>query len=76
MLNFDEANVGLDLIARGDLAPMDADELLPRTQRVEVNFSVGDRVTGWDGGEVCMTQKPLPASYSCDVAGNAKYCGK
>lgn len=29
MLNFDEANNGIGLIANGELAPMDADELPP-----------------------------------------------
>lgn len=32
MLNFDEANNGLNLIANSELGPMDADELSPRTR--------------------------------------------
>jgi len=34
MLNFDNANAGLDLIANGKLAPMDVNELAPRTRRL------------------------------------------
>lgn len=34
MLNFDDANAGLDLIANGELAPIDKDELTPRTRRL------------------------------------------
>lgn len=48
----------------------------PGCSRVEVIFSQGNRVTGWDGGELCMDQKALPATYSCTNASNAKYCSK
>jgi hypothetical protein len=34
MLNFNDANAGLDLIANGELAPIDKDELSPRTRRL------------------------------------------
>lgn len=46
----------------------------PGCSRVEVFFSSVGRVTGWDGGEICIPQKPLPASYSCTISGNKKYC--
>lgn len=48
----------------------------PGCSRVEVFFSQTNRVTGWDGGELCMTQKALPASYSCKNSNNAQYCSK
>lgn len=34
MLNFHNANAGLDLIAKGELAPMDADVIAPLTRRL------------------------------------------
>lgn len=48
----------------------------PECSRVEVFFGQNNKVTGWDGGELCMTQKALPAAYSCKNSVNAKYCSK
>jgi hypothetical protein len=46
----------------------------PGCYRVEVVFGSDDRVTGWDRGELCMAERPLPSGYSCAKPANARYC--
>ena len=75
-----------DVIAPKNLRANDIDEspeihyvltwANPGCSRVEVMFSRAGRVTGWDGGELCVPQKPLPASYSCTSLRNKNYCGR
>lgn len=48
----------------------------PECSRVEVFFSRTNHTTGWDRGEVCVAQRPLPMSYSCKKMANSKYCSK
>lgn len=48
----------------------------PECSRVEVFFSRKNQTSGWDRGEVCITQRPLPKSYSCENGANAKYCSR
>jgi len=48
----------------------------PECSRVEVFFSRTNQTSGWDRGEVCITQRALPKSYSCEKKANAKYCSK
>lgn len=46
----------------------------PGCYRVEMVFGSDDRLTGWDRGELCMAERPLPSGYSCAKPANARYC--
>jgi hypothetical protein len=46
----------------------------PGCYRVEMIFGSEDRVTGWDRGELCTAERPLPQTYSCAKPANARYC--
>jgi hypothetical protein len=46
----------------------------PGCYRVEMVFGSDGRVTGWDRGELCTAERPLPPGYSCAKPANAQYC--
>lgn len=46
----------------------------PECYRVEMVFGSDDRLTGWDRGELCTAERPLPQAYSCAKPANARYC--
>lgn len=46
----------------------------PGCYRIEMVFGSDDRITGWDRGELCTAERPLPSGYSCAKPANARYC--